>query len=316
MGTVYRAAQLTELGITRHRRDTMLAEGRLHLVEHGVYSTAQPEGTLLLTGLSLTRPHLVYSGPTARAVFDGTPPPSPAHGLVARPHAYRSTPRLTVRQVRTLPFRTVDGHRVVPPAAAVSDLLIDAPGTAREFLEKHYGGRHGNALLAGDLAAMGRTPPALRTVLAGASIASDSKSEQKLARALKARRVTLVQNFRLGHYHWDVALPAAKILIDVDSYRYHGAHGEGDNERTFIIDRWKANDGARRGWLVLHYTGECIYRHLDKVVDQIMDTVAWRLAGGPPPQQLPCEVKAPWLWHTTLRHTNDDEPPWPTSAPF
>ncbi|MDO5512570.1 DUF559 domain-containing protein [Corynebacterium sp.] len=301
MGTVLSAAQLAELGIGRRQRDAMMREGRLHRVEHGVFCTEPATGEQLLRALAVNRPHLVFSGPTARAIYDGTPVAPPLHGLVQRPHSHRSTELLTVRQVRTLPCRQVNGHRVVVPAAAVHDLLADDPRAARDFLERHYAGREGNGDLAFDLEQLGTIPRALRTALDASSIASDSKSERTLGRALKARGVTLVQNFPLGHYHWDYAIPAAKILIELDSFRFHAATADGANERTFIIDRWKANDGARRGWLVLRYTGECVYRHGDKVVEQIMDTITWRLNGGDPPEPLACEVAAPWTWHGTLR---------------
>lgn len=316
MGTVYRTAQLEELGIGRRRRQALVTQGQLHRVEHGVYCTAPPEGGLLLRAVAHTRPHLAFSGVTARQIHDGVPTTTPLEAVVQRPHNYRSGPLVTVRQVRTLATRTVNGHRVVPPVGAVGDLLAEDSATARAFLERHYAGREGNATLAADLAAMGPLPPALRTLLASASIASDSKSEQTLARALKARGITLTQNFPLGHYHWDFAIPHAKILIDLDSFRYHAALADGENERTFVIDRWKANDGARRGWLVLHYTGECVYRHLDRVVEQVADTVTWRTGNrrtrSTPPALLPCEVAPPWTWHHTLRAAGHavTEPPF------
>lgn len=323
MGTVYRTAQLKELGIGRRRREELLQQGRLHRVERGVYCTAPAEGDLLLTALAATRPHLVFTGATARQIYDDTTVTVPAQGVVRKPISYLSTQLLQVTQVRALPSRTVRGHRVVPPVAAVRDLLGSRSAEARAFLEKHYAGRNGNATLAADLAGMGRIPTELRALIDTASIASDSKSEQRLARALKARGLTIIQNHQLGFYHWDIAIPAARILIDLDSYRYHAALGNGENEKTFVIDRWKANDGIRRGWTVLHYTGECVYRHLDKVVEQIMATVTWMLNGGGtgdgiPAERLPFEDRSLFRWHSTVRavaHQEDwSEPPWPEDA--
>ncbi|MDO5668383.1 MAG: type IV toxin-antitoxin system AbiEi family antitoxin domain-containing protein [Corynebacterium sp.] len=310
MGTVYRAAQLKELGIGRRRREELLKEGRLHRVEHGVYCTAPAEGDLLLEAVALTRPHLVFAGATARQIYDGKTVITPLKGQVARPHTYQDTPLLTVTQVRSLPHRSVNGHRVVTPLAAIRDLLDTDASAVRTFLEKHYAGREGNTTLAADLQQFPRLPASLRDIIASASIASDSKSEQTLARALKialkGRGVSVIQNHELGFYHWDYAIPEAKILIDLDSFRYHAALPSGENETTFIIDRWKANDGARRGWLVLHYTGECVYRHANKVVEQIVDTVVWRLNGGGPssdilPARLSFEDTSLFRWHFTLR---------------
>lgn len=310
MGTVYRAAQLADLGIGRRQRDALVREGRLHRVEHGVYCTERAEGELLLKAVAVTRPHLVFAGATARQIYDGKTITTPLKGQVARPNTYQNTPLLTVTQVRALPHRTVDGHRVVTPLAAIRDLLDTDTSAARAFLEKHYAGREGNATLAADLRQCPRVPVALRDIIAMSSIASDSASERTLARALKRalkdRGVTVIQNHKLGFYHWDYAIPEARIVVDLDSFRYHAALASGDNESTFIIDRWKANDGARRGWLVLHYTGECVYRHADKVIEQIVDTVVWRLNGGGPssdilPQRLSFEDTSVFRWHFTLR---------------
>ena len=318
MGTVYRSAQLAELGISRHACRGLVKEGRLHPVERGIYCTAPPEGHLLLRALTVTRPHLVYSGPTARQIYDDLPVTTPAHGLVQRPHDYRSTDRLQISQVRVLAGRQVNALPVVSPVQAVAELAATDPTRARAFLEKHYAGRSGPVHLHTDLAALTRTPPALTALLATTSYGADSGSERKLFRALKKKGVILQQNHRLGHYHWDAAIPSARILIELDSHRFHAAAPAGENQRTFIIDRWKANDGARRGWLVLHYTGECVYRHVDLVVEQILDTIRWRTTGRQAPRSipepLPFEVSPPWKWHHDLRavRVSDtwDEPPF------
>lgn len=320
MGTVYRTAQLEELGLGRRRRTTMVEEGRLHRVEHGVYTTAPPEGDLLLRALALTRPQLVYSGITAHQIYAGGSITAPAEGLVQRPASYRSTPLINVGQVRVLPFRTVNGHRVVPPAMVAADLALTDASQARALLEEHYAGRGGHDQLNADLAQQGRVPVELRKLIASSSIGADSNSERTLFRALKKKGVNLIQNYQLGHYHWDAAIPSARILIELDSFRYHAALADGENERTFIIDRWKANDGARRGWLVLHYTGECVYRHLGHVIDQIMDTIEWqkkRRRRDPLPELLSFELQPPWDWHYHLRaHPlgTEMEPPFWSAA--
>lgn len=322
MGTVYRTAQLEELGITKHHRALLVQAGKLHVVDRGVYCTDTPRGEQLLRALLLTRPHLAYSGRTARELYGGYAVSTPAHAQVARPHNYRTTELLRVTQVRAMTVRTVKGLPVVPPVAAVLDLLGDSDDLVRAsvFLEKQYAGRAGHDNLTADLQTLGRVPAALRKVIATSAVGADSNSERILFRALKMQGVEVIQNHRLGHYHWDAAIPAARILIELDSHRYHAARDDGTNRRTFIVDRWKANDGARRGWLVLRYTGDCVYRHLDKVVQQIMDTVRWRTGADrahltrlTPPQQLPFEEQPLWEWHVSLAsgrgHSADAEPP-------
>lgn len=297
MGTILRGRDLAALGITRHQRDARLAAGTLHRVERDVYCTEPPTGHLLLAALAEKRPHLVFSGPTARQLHDAAPITSPAHGLVARPAGYRSTRLLTVRQVRNLHHRFLDGLRVVSPLAAAAGLAGTHPSETSDFLERHYAGRGGRALLDTDLADLGRIPSALRDALTAAALFADSETERKLFRQLKKRGVDVEQNYRLGHYYWDGAIIRERVLIEIDSYLHHGP---GSGEQTFTKDRWKANDGARRGWVVLHYTGECIFWHLGEVVQQIIDTLRWRRGLGALPQGpglLDFEAAPPWAWH-------------------
>ncbi|WIM73239.1 hypothetical protein QP028_06790 [Corynebacterium suedekumii] len=188
MGTILRGRDLVALGITRHHRDARLTAGTLHRVEPDVYCTEPPTGHLLLAALAEKRPHLVFSGPTARQLHDAAPITTPAHGLVARPGDYRSTALLTVRQVRNLHHRSLDGLRVVSPLAAAAGLADTHPAETSDFLERHYAGRHGRAALDADLADLGRVTSTLRDALAAASLFADSETERTVPPAEETGR--------------------------------------------------------------------------------------------------------------------------------
>ncbi|CAB0667939.1 hypothetical protein CIP107570_02189 [Corynebacterium diphtheriae] len=46
-------------------------------------------------------------------------------------------------------------------------------------------------------------------------------------------------------------------MIEIDGYFYHNAGAE--NKNTFVNDRWKMNDAAVRGYLVLRYPASSVF---------------------------------------------------------
>ena len=100
-------------------------------------------------------------------------------------------------------------------------------------------------------------------------------------------------------------------------------------ERTFLLDRCKANYLQRRGLTVLRYTTDTVDYHLREVVDEIVDTLARRRMGAlqtgaalsgasqsrasqsggshsgaaqPAPLTLVTD-QGPWRWHCALATT-------------
>ncbi|RAV34143.1 type IV toxin-antitoxin system AbiEi family antitoxin domain-containing protein [Corynebacterium heidelbergense] len=95
-------------------------------------------------------------------------------------------------------------------------------------------------------------------------------------------------------------------------------------ERTFLLDRCKANYLQRRGLTVLRYTTDTVDYHLREVVDEIVDTLARRRMGAlqtgaslsgasqsggsrsgaaqPTPLTLVTD-QGPWRWHCALTTT-------------
>lgn len=298
---VLTSEQLKQLGISRHRVAALASQDMLHRVERGVYTTAPPNGELLLAALSLRRPEAVVSGLTAFQLYSGQEITGPVSMRVPRGCSTKGSRLLRVRQSRTLHPREINGFRVVSPLATVADLLDHDEDALLRFLELQYSGREGPARLREDAAALGRVPGALRRLMVRAAVGADSNSERRVFRALRQRGVEVLQNHLIGAYRWDGVIPGAKVAIDIDSYRYHGIGPDGENHQTFVLDRWKANYAVREGYRVLRFTGECVYHHLQAVIREIMNTL-----------EQPAQVRETpvWKWHHAMLFPEDMADAW------
>ena len=285
---VFTTARLRQLGVSRHGIDTLLRRGVLHHADKGVYTSGPPEGRLLLAAVSARRPNLTFAGRTAFQLHSGQEITTPVTARVPHGRSTTGSALLTVRQSRVLYYGEIGGVKVVSPVAAVADLLEWNEGELASFLELQYSGREGRPRLERHLALLGRVPRKLQRIIRRASIGADSESERRVFRALKRRGVKVLQNQLIGPYFWDGVIPGAKIAIEIDSYRYHGLGPNGENHQTFVRDRWKANHAVREGYRVLRFTGECVYHHLDAVINEIMAEVENAPARGTPV----------WKWHS------------------
>lgn len=79
-------------------------------------------------------------------------------------------------------------------------------------------------------------------------------------------------------YRFDIVIPEAGVLIEIDSYAYHGEGGEFTTEDSHLKGRWKRNAAARFGWTLLSYTDRCIDFTLTYTLAEIVDTVRYNLA--------------------------------------
>lgn len=283
-------ASLKAHGVTAHHITRLTAQGRLHRVEPGVYTTSPPTGILLLRALAHRRPHLVYSGRTAFELHSGQEPTPPFSARVPHRVSNQGTAQLNIRQSRVLRAQKLHGLRVVTPLAAVADYLEHDEEELVVFLEQEYRTRFGRQRLERHLDLLPRVPRRLRQVLGQAAVGGDSDAERSVFRALKQRGVTVRQNEDIGGYLFDGVIPAARVIVEIDGYAYHSA----ESRETFVVDRWKANYATRRGYRVLRYSGSCVLHHLDQVVEQILAAVEDR------PGCLRTEARPVWKWHNTL----------------
>ena len=299
--SVLSSAELRARGLSQRQIEGLVRRGRLHRVEQGIFTTAPPRGKLLLRALGLRRPNLVFTGRTALELRQGTPLTLPVQAVVDGKKALHRSPLLQVRRRRHIRFQEIDGFKVTLRAVSVADADDTPDDELITFMESQYRGTEGRVALEAELGTMHRVPAHLTALLSRTSVGADSDAERLVFRALIARGVEVEQNVPVGGYLFDLLIRKAGVIVEIDGYRYH----TGEDRKTFVRDRRKANVATRQGFRVLRYSGSCVTYHLEDVVEQIMAAVDLSA------EELPTETRPVWEWH----HTFTRDGPWlPTVA--
>lgn len=281
------SAALRARGLSQRQIERLVRAGRLHRVEPGVFTTSPPEGKLLLRALVHRRPDLVFTGRTALQLRQGGAITLPVQAVTSVGRSGHSSAKLSLVRRRETRHEEVAGFRVTLRAVAVGDADEVADAELVAYLEGEFTGHQGKEALAAEVATMLRVPARFHRLVSGAAIGADSEAEREVARALIARGVAIEQNVFIGHYYFDIVLPEAGIIVEIDGYQFHSA----ESRESFVQDRWKANLATRRGYRVLRYSGSCVRHHLEPVVEQIVATAQGSSA------QLVTERLPVWKWH-------------------
>jgi len=281
------SAALRARGLSQRQIERLVRAGRLHRVEPGVFTTSPPEGKLLLRALVHRRPDLVFTGRTALQLRQGRAITLPVQAVTSVGRSGHSSAKLSLVRRRETRHEEVAGFRVTLRAVAVGDADEVTDAELIAYLEGEFTGHQGKEALAAEVATMLRVPARFHRLVSGAAIGADSEAEREVARALIARGVAIEQNVFIGHYYFDIVLPEAGIIVEIDGYQFHSA----ESRESFVQDRWKANLVTRRGYRVLRYSGSCVRHHLEPVVEQIVATAQGSSA------QLVTERLPVWKWH-------------------
>lgn len=280
-------AQLDDVGVSRAARRALIASGRYEQRGRRVLADAAapatPEQRILAAALDV--PGSVATGPTGAWLCGARGfRPWPVHLLVKRGGHHRPAEgvlhetfwlpehhRQTVLGVpcvsdSRLPFElAADVHplrlrRVVDFLVSSRGLEVDA--LARVVAELCRSGRPGSAEMrvVVDERLPGYVPPAseleavFRDVCAAAGIPQP------------------VRQLNAGGDAWigrvDVAFPEAKLLIELDSRRWH------DTSTAFEDDRQRTNDLVLAGWRVVRITWRMLHDHPERVVTLIRRLLA------------------------------------------
>lgn len=284
-GQILRTAELNARGLSPRDITRLIDAGQLHRVDQGIYCTSRPSGEYLLRALQKSRPHLVFTGRTARQVYEKKRLSVPVHALVPREARRIDSTYLRTTRASARPHRLIDTLRIATPVRAALDMPEGDANWAVWLLEKQYPGRTGRAKLEEDLAAFKRIPGKLRQLVDKAAVGGDSMTERILFRSLREQGIIMEQNRLIGHYLRDGVSERHKLIVEVNGYEYH------HDRQTMIKDYWKANDAYLRGYRHLTYSETCIDRHLPRVVAQIEAVIAGQ----------PEERPAVWRWHSAWR---------------
>ncbi|AIU31781.1 Hypothetical protein CulFRC11_0180 [Corynebacterium ramonii] len=234
-------------------------KNKLHKIGAGIYWEGVPDPAELLR--ELTWQGMMITGPTQLHVYKEQPVTFPLH--VATTRGVKSTRFVRFHRVRSTDSYGYMGLCLHSAVFAVAYMEDEA---AIELLEEAYKGKNGLERLENTTR---KLPNRTRRLIAQAAVGTDSPAEKNLIYALRGAGLQCTNNVLIGDYRWDIKV--GNVLIEVDGYAHHGLMAE--NRTQFRIDRWKANDAALRGFIVLRYSARCVFDHERIIVEQIKTAV-------------------------------------------
>lgn len=281
MGRVWTTTQLRSAGWTHRQISTAVKEKRLYRVLNGWYTTGD-DAHLVLTAYSRAHPGLVFTGRTAAFLYGVGEirwPTDAVHPTIAR-----SDPRIRIK--RRVPRKTVDrgNFALGTPAQVAASLVDEEEDAAIRVLDIGYAGLNGSTTLAEDLEDLSRTERRRleeirqRSVLGTAS-GLEKKALLLITKALQpeldAGLITIETNMMVRGYCFDIVIREVRLLIEIDSYTYHG---EGRARRSsFTNDRCKGNQATRWDYRLLRFTDLSINKAPEYVAGEVADTVRFLL---------------------------------------
>lgn len=279
--------QLTAHAVSARRRKRLLDEGVLVPLQRGIYRLATHEVSFEQRCLAarLAAPDAVISGPTAGRLYGLRKCSTDDVHVIAR----RAIDLPDVVAHRTDFLRDVDVtemglFRVLRPARLICDLSAylsdaDLESVIEQVLDRRMASMPLIRSVARLFAASGRTGTRrLVRVLDSRSDwlrPADSDLELRVDRALRARGIELVRQFRVeldggAVVHLDLADPEVRFGIEIDHVSWHGARLDAQYD--------KARDRAltRIGWTVVRVTDADIRLRFDSTISDLVD-IARRL---------------------------------------
>ncbi|MDN5719236.1 MAG: hypothetical protein ACTH2Y_04795 [Corynebacterium sp.] len=252
-------------------------DGEIFRLAQGIYCDEEPDDRTVLVALHELR-GLVYTGSTAMSLYLDRPFRWPVEarctGQARRSELY------SLRRGVPERIRTAGGIALVSPLQAALDAELP-DGELRGFLANAYHGIGADNLLELDLASLVKGRKQAVVLLEGTPIGVMSKLERRafeiVSEALADLPVTVLVNRMVGNYCYDLVIPEAQVAVEIDSFRYHAAEGEGVTLGSFVKERWKDNEITHHGWVLQHYTDACIRRAAERVARDIRRAVLPRI---------------------------------------
>lgn len=281
---IWTTAELRAAGHTHRDLGRAVSERKLFKVTRGHYVSKNDAGVVLMA-FTKAYPGIIFTGRTAAFIYGVVPMAWPA--TAEHPTSRTASPHLELRRRATRPTRQVDRLQVALPAKVAVDLIATDEAAALRVLERGYTGFKGTRRLEEDLADLTRGErKRLNPVLPRAVLGTASELERTavtiirraLAKEVEEGVVTVETNKFFRGYWFDVMIREARLLIEVDSYAFHG---EGRARRSaFIRDRHKGNQVTRWNWMLLRYPDHAVKNMPGYVGREVADTVRFVLDHG------------------------------------
>lgn len=287
--------QLINSGKTKRQIASSIKVQQLTRIFRGVYISGEVTGDVVWRALKSHRKGVALDGYSAIQSHLNQSLQLPV--LVRVSKAFRSNH--TDSYVRQIPSRRMPREQRVNFIDAVATCLdrnYYPNSYLHKIVEEYYRGDFGAQSLQKHLAKIGgRDGTKLAEFLAIATPGSDSELELILVRLLKKFGFKTEQNVKINGYKWDICIRDLWVLIDIDSWKYHG----GSNGTQFVLGRWKSNHAAAMGWTALRVTDTCvnyneveILAFLNRIREFRGKTPNGRLKG--------VESRPVWEWHSDL----------------
>lgn len=257
----------------------------------GVYCWGAPDGAVALRSVLKHRPDVWLTGDTAAQYLLGEPITLPLHVALPRPRRLANTQYVTCHRVQSSGLWFYRGANFANTPLILTHCSDEA--LAVRYLENQFSGKRGRHNL--ELQCTGPLPAKARKLISRAAIGTESPAERQLVRLLRQIGLPATSNVKIGDYFWDIVLAGYGIAIEVDGYQYH--HGGQENRSTFLQDRWKANDAATRGYLVLRYAAKCVENVPTHITDQIRNAAKQRRGWKPVAIAETAGNRGVWKWH-------------------
>jgi very-short-patch-repair endonuclease len=311
---LWTTARLRRQGRSSAQIAAAVDEGTIHRVIPGVYSTEPPNDLLRLQVLSQRRRRgVTYTGTTAAHVYGLGGMVWPATGRVDVKSSRDGGELLVLSVGATERAVTVGGVSVTSPIETAVALLATGwdRDRLRTFLTTRYRGAKGNDVLAEDLVAL---PPRARKdaaylldgLVTGTASGMELKAVKAILEGLDGVDVTVTVNHVVAGYRFDLVIEEADLLIEIDSFTYHGPSGRDSAERTFELDRWKGNTAVRAGWMLLRFTDDTVRWLPEHMVEMVVDTVRYnrrhpRSRRRRTLKEFLFSDRPAWFWHPLLK---------------
>jgi very-short-patch-repair endonuclease len=235
---VVTTAQLAAAGLGKNAVAHRVANGRLTRMLRGVYRVGPvqapyaPEMAALLATCGALSHHSAATVSGIRPPHDG-----PVHVTVAR--GARNRQGLRVHRSASFTAVVHNGLKLTPAARTLEDL---APMLSQSELERAAE----EAVIRGLLTA--REVPRRCAAFAAPGL-TRSEAERRLQRLIRAAKLPRpVTNVKVAGWEVDVFWPAARLVVEVDGYAYHG------NRAAFERDRRKDAALVGAGYTVIRVT--------------------------------------------------------------
>ncbi|GAB3593678.1 hypothetical protein CFAEC_00160 [Corynebacterium faecale] len=287
--------ELINSGKTRRQIDTAVKDRKITRIFRGMYIMGTPTGSLVWAAVRQHRREVALDGRSA------------IESYLDRPLSIPITVRMPATSRTDLKSNYVRGIRSSRMPDAMRVTLIDAIATClddaslanrylHQAVEQYYRGDLGTRRLHQELSQLGaRSGQKLSAFLMVAITGTDSELEVKLVSLLQRHGFITEQNISIGGYKWDVCIRGLWVLIDLDSWHYHG----GSNGDQFILDRWKNNHAAALGWTALRITDTCLNYNQEELINFLKQIHAFRV-DFPNARLKDIESSPVWSWHSEL----------------